>query len=480
MRAGSDAVSQDVRDAARTLRRRPGFAAAAILMLALGIGATTAIFTVVKAVLIDPLLYPDAGRLVRIAHTIGGIDQTYFNDAIFLTYAENSRAFASVGVWTPEGAGVTITGGGEPEQARALFASRGLFTTLGVAPQLGQLFSAEEDAPGSPNTAMIGAGYWRRKLAADAGVVGRTIVVDGRPHTIVGVMPAHFSFGGESEIFLPLRINPARPVPFFRLNGVARLYPGVTLAAAGADVPRILAIYFDRFKTNTDRSVRWTPLLTPLKQDVIGDVGPTLWILMAHHRPGPADGQRERRDAAAGAHRVAAPGVRDSRGARRMVVAPGPVAAGREPVARRDRRRHRSGGCRGWTAAAPARRTGEPAEAGGDLRSIPRSSSLRRPSPWSCGLAVRRISIGKYFGGRFTAAAGIDTRAATVTRDGHRSQQALVALQMALALVLLVSSGLMIRSFQALRGIDPGSRSRTSVEGFTITIPASVGPTWSA
>ena len=107
-------VWQDVRQAIRTFRRRPGFAAAAILMLALGIGATTANFSVVKGVLIDPLPYRNSDALVRIVHNIGGIEQSYFNDAITTTYVENMRAFESVGVWSPSGAGVTITGNGEP------------------------------------------------------------------------------------------------------------------------------------------------------------------------------------------------------------------------------------------------------------------------------------------------------------------------------------------------------------------------------
>jgi putative ABC transport system permease protein len=129
---GDWTVQQDLRQALRTLRKQPGFAAAAIVMLALGIGATTAISSVVKGVLIDPLPYPDSGALVRIVHNIGGIEQSYFNDAIITTYVEHTRAFESFGVWAPSGAGVTITGDGEPEEVRALAASRGFFTTLGV------------------------------------------------------------------------------------------------------------------------------------------------------------------------------------------------------------------------------------------------------------------------------------------------------------------------------------------------------------
>src|SRR5262245_33841444 len=157
---------QDLRQAMRMLQRQPAFAAAATVMLALGIGATAAIFSVVKSVLLDPLPYPDSGALVRIVHNIGGIEQSYFNDAIITTYAENMQSFESVGAWVPSAAGVTITGDSEPEEVRALSASRGFFTTLGVQPAIGRWFSSEEDAPGSENTALIGAALWQQKYGA--------------------------------------------------------------------------------------------------------------------------------------------------------------------------------------------------------------------------------------------------------------------------------------------------------------------------
>jgi hypothetical protein len=272
---------QDLAAALRRLRAQPGFAAAAIVMLALGIGATTAIFSVVKNVLIDPLPYPNAGAVVKIVHNIGGIDQPYFNDAIVVTYMQHTRAFESFGVWTPSAGGVTVTGQGEPEEVLALTATRGLLTTLGVQPELGRWFSSEEDAPGAIDTAMIGGGYWRRKFGRDSQIIGRTIVIDARPHVIVGVMPEHFAFGGDFDVLLPLRLNHARPAPGFRLNGIARMKPGVTLPQANADIARMLEIYFDAFRTNTSRAVRWVPGLLPLEDDVIGDVAPTLWILLA-------------------------------------------------------------------------------------------------------------------------------------------------------------------------------------------------------
>jgi putative ABC transport system permease protein len=470
---GGWTLGQDLRQAIRVMRAQPGFAAAAIIMLALGIGSTTAIFSVVKAVLINPLPYPNADALVRIAHNIGGIDQDYFNDAIFLIYAEHAQAFESVGVWTPESTGVTITGQGDPEEVRALNASHGLFTTLGVQPEIGRWFSVQEGAPGGPDTVMLGSGYWRRRFGGDPTVVGRSIVINGQPHQIIGVMPARFTFGGDSDVMLPLRINPARPVPFFYLNGVARLKPGVTLAGATADIPRVLEIYFDTYKANTTRAVRWVPIPAPLKEVVVGDVGPTLWVLMgtivivlvmacanvANLLLVRAESRRQEFAIRA------ALGARWTRVARALLVESMMLAV--------------IGGALGLTIAYAGVRimvAVEPAN-------VPRLSEISIDPAvvmfaiaitLLCGVCFSLIPIAKYFGPRFVGAIGVGTRGISLTRERQRSQYALVAVQVALALVLLVGSGLMIRSFQALRNVEPGFAQPHTLQAFTITIPPSV------
>ena len=467
------ALGQDLRHAIRVMRAQPGFAAAAIVMLALGIGSTIAIFSVIKAVLINPLPYPNADALVRIAHNIGGIDQDYFNDAIFLTYAEHAQAFESVGVWSPEGAGVTITGQGEPEEVRALSASRSLFTTLGVQPEVGRWFSVEEGSPGSANTVMLASGYWRRRFGGDPDVVGRSIVINGQPHQIIGVMPARFTFGGESDVMLPLRINPARPVPFFYLNGVARLKSGVTLEAAIADLPRVLEIYFDQYKANTRRTVRWVPIPAPLKEVVVGDVGATLWVLLgtiaivllmacanvANLLLLRAESRRQEFAIRA------ALGARWTRVARALLVESMMLAAigGALGLAIAD------GGLRLLVAVEPA--------------NLPRLTEISIDPlvvlfsigiTLLCGVLFSLIPIARYFGPRLADAAGVSTRGISLTRERQRSQYVLVAAQMALALVLLVGSGLMMRSFQALRHVDPGMRQPRTLQAFTITMPPSV------
>ena len=470
---GGWTLGEDLRQAMRVMRAHPGFAAAAIVMLALGIGSTTAIFSVVKAVLINPLPYPHADALVRIAHNIGGIDQDYFNDAIFLTYAEHARAFESVGAWTPEGTGVTITGQGEPEEVRALSATPGLFTTLGVSPEIGRWFSVEEGAAGSADTVMLGAGYWRRRFGGDPTVIGRSIVIDSRPRQIIGVMPAQFTFGGESDVMLPLRINPARPVPFFYLNGVARLKPGVTLEAATADLPRVLEIYFDTYKANVKRAVRWGPIPAPLKQVVVGDVGSTLWVLMgtiaivllmacanvANLLLVRAESRRQEFAIRA------ALGARWMRIARALLVESMVLASigGAVGLAMA------YGGLRLLVAVEPA--------------NVPRLSEISIDSAvvvfamattLTCGLLFSLIPIAKYLRPWLTAPIGVGVRGLSPTRGQQRSQYVLVAAQMALALVLLVSAGLMIRSFQALRNVAPGFAQPQRLQAFSVTIPRAV------
>ena len=164
---------QDVRAAARTLGHQPGFAVSAVVTLALGIGATTAIFSVVNGVLINPLPYPNPDALVRIVHSIGGIEQPYFNDAIYTTYADNTQAFEDVGVWSP-GETATVTGAGDPEEVRTLTASEGVLTTLGVGPEVGRWLSRADDTPGAPDVVMLTYGYWQRKFGGDSAILART------------------------------------------------------------------------------------------------------------------------------------------------------------------------------------------------------------------------------------------------------------------------------------------------------------------
>jgi putative ABC transport system permease protein len=212
-----DGIWQDLRYTARTLRKQPGFVAAAVVTLALGIGATTSIFTVINSVLINPLPYPNSDALVRIVHSIGGIEQKYFNDAIYTSYADNTQAFQEVGVWVPEST-ATVTGPGNPEEVRTLRTTRSVLTTLGVQPEIGRWFSPAEDARGAPDTVMLGYGYWQRTFGGDRAVLDCTLMVNARPHQIIGVMPPGFWFDGEPDLIVPLGIDRGRMIGAFRLS----------------------------------------------------------------------------------------------------------------------------------------------------------------------------------------------------------------------------------------------------------------------
>ncbi len=475
---------QDVRGAARVLRTQPGFAAAAVVTLALGIGATTAIFSVVNSVIIHPLPYPDSDALVSIVHTVNGEDEAYFGDAIYTTYTEQNRTFDSFGVWSPYAGTATVTGKGNPEEVQVLALSHGLLTTLGVRAEIGRGFSAADDTPGMPDMVMLSSGYWRRAFGGDPDVVNRALTINSRPHQIIGVMPADFRFGGtvinttmrasSPDIMLPLRINRARPVPVWRLLGVARLKPGVTVAQANADVGRMVAIW-----SAPSERVNWPPAfrntrygasLRPLKQDVVGNVGRTLWVVMGTIGivllmacANVANLLMVRADARRQEFAIrAALGARWTRLARALFVESLLLGL--------------LGGALGVALAFGALRV-LVAIGPSDLPRLSESSidpvslAFALTVSLASGLLFGLSAMLRYAGPRLATAIGAGARGATLTRERQRSQQTLVTLQLALALVLLVSCGLMIRSFQALRSVNPGFTQPHRVHTFTLSIP---------
>jgi putative ABC transport system permease protein len=478
-----ETVWQDVSYAWRMIRKQPGFAAAAVLVLALGIGATTAIFSVVNSVMINPLPFPESDALVSIVHTVDGRDEACFGDAIYTLYTEQNRAFDAFGVWTPYAGAATVTGQGDPEEVRVLAVSQGLLTALGVRPEIGRPFSVVDDTPGAPDTVILTNGYWQRTFGGDPDVVKRVLTINSRPHQIIGVMPAEFQFGGavvnttlrvsSSDIILPLRIDRAAPVPVWRHLGVARLKPGVTLAQANADVGRMVAIWSaPSERTNWPsafRNTRYGASLRLLKQDVVGNVGRMLWVLMGTIGivllmacANVATLLLVRADARRQEFAIrAALGARWTRVARALLVESLTLAllGGALGVALA------YGGLRVLVAIGPS--------------DLPRLSEISIDTvvlgfavlvSLLSGLLFGLIPILRYAKPQLATALG-GGRGASLTRGRQRSQHALVAVQIALALVLLVSSGLMIRSFQELRRIDPGFTNPESVQTFSVSIP---------
>ncbi|HET7923310.1 MAG TPA: ABC transporter permease, partial [Rhodanobacteraceae bacterium] len=293
-----DTTLRDVWHAARSLRRSASFTTVAVATLAIGIGATTAVFSVVDGVLLKPLPYPDADRLVAVWHdapgapgltaVAGGLQ---ISPSMLVTYQDENRSFDKVGVWTPSR--LNVTGFAEPEQVAGVLVTSQALEAFGVPPLLGRWIGLEDEPPSAPRVAMLSYGYWQDRFGGDSNIVGKTIDVDNTRAEIVGVMPRGFKFGDVSpQLILPFTINRAALIPPpFCCNGIARLRDGVTIEQANADIERMLPIWLERFPfpggvVAQAREVyldtwRVAPALRPFKDDVIGGVRDVLWIVLA-------------------------------------------------------------------------------------------------------------------------------------------------------------------------------------------------------
>ena len=201
-------IIQDLRYGCRMLLQRPGFTGVVVITLALGIGANTGMFSVVNGVLIRQLPYPEPDRLVHVTWRFHVGHAKAVSAPKFLFYREHSDSFTAVAIHDLASSGFNITGDGEPERVRGMNVSEGIFATLGVIPTLGRGFSPSEDVPGGPDVTVISHGLWQRRFGGDPGVIGRTVLVDGQSHSIVGVLPAGVQHTPRADIWTPLRPDP--------------------------------------------------------------------------------------------------------------------------------------------------------------------------------------------------------------------------------------------------------------------------------
>ncbi len=220
-----ETLLRDTRHAIRRMRKAPAFTAAVIVTLALGIGANTAIFGVIDSILIRPLAYPHAEALVSVWHTAPGCRASPAASGVLLPCisrtARRTGPFEQFGLWKSDGA--SVTGIAEPEMPRALFVTYGVLDAVGVKPLLGRWFSQADDTPGSAETVMLTYGYWQRRFAGDPSIVGRTLTIDSRPHTVIGVMPEEFRFQRDPGTDSSSAVRPERAVSgTLRLPGVLR------------------------------------------------------------------------------------------------------------------------------------------------------------------------------------------------------------------------------------------------------------------
>ncbi|MDP6580759.1 MAG: ABC transporter permease, partial [Vicinamibacterales bacterium] len=269
----------DLRYAVRMLLRNPGFAVVAVLALAIGIGANTAIFSVVDAVLLRPLPYDDPDRLVMIWETNFGsdIEKTQVSPVTFTEWVAQEQLFDEIaGWWYPQ---INLTDDrGDPERARTIDVTDRFFDVLGVDPVIGRRFAEGEDRQGAERVVIIGHGLWQRRFGGEPTALGATVRLDEQPHTVIGVAPAGFAYPEQTEIWRPLGWNPAqhsRSVRFFEV--VARLRPGLTVSQTRADIEALGR----RLETDyPDSNLGWGALVVPLHEQLVGDVRPALFVLL--------------------------------------------------------------------------------------------------------------------------------------------------------------------------------------------------------
>jgi hypothetical protein len=284
-----DAFAREIRYALRGLAMTPSFTVVALLTLAIGIGANTAVFSVVNAVLLKPLPYPNSEELVSLHQTAPGAAglATFssglpLSTSMYFTFAEQNQTFRNMGVWVANSA--AVTGEKDPEQVATVAVSDGTLQALNVKPLLGRWLGAEDQKVGAPETVLISYGYWQRHFGGVQSIVGRGIKMDSRMREIVGVMPRGFRFADtDADIIVPFRFVRAQQIlAGFFLNGVARLKPGVTIAQANADMARMLPIWRSSLPGSPQSYVIWriTPDLRSLKDEVVGSVGNVLWLVM--------------------------------------------------------------------------------------------------------------------------------------------------------------------------------------------------------
>ena len=467
-----------LRQVFRRLGRTPMFTAITLITLAVGIGANTAIFSVIESVVLEPLAYPHSEQLVDVSHSAPGLNIKNIgaSPSNYFIYREQSRTIQDIGLY--QGDSVSVTGVAEPEQVPALNVTDGMLPLLGVPPAIGRGFNRDDDSPSGPKVVMITYGYWQRKFGGDPSVIGRSITVDGKSQQIIGVMPKTFHFLDRADpaLFLPLKIDRDKVVlGNFSYQAVARLRPGATIADLNADVSRMLPIVFHSFppfpgvSLKMFEDVHMGPKLSPLKHFVIGDVSKLLWVLMgaiglvlliacanvANLLLVRVEGRRQelgiRSALGASRGRITAELLLESTVLGLLGSALGLALA--------------YGGLRVLIAIAPD--------------GLPRINEIGIHAPVLLFTLVLSLLASMLFGSvpvlKF-AGASLATglreggRTLSQSRERHRARSTLVIVQVALALVLLICSGLMIRTFRALTHVHPGFTRPAEVQTFSLSI----------
>lgn len=479
-----ESVLFDLRLALRRLTKSPGFTATVLLTLAIGIGANTAVFSIVNSVLLKPLPYPQSGRLVSLKlNAPGAAGLADFqkglplSPSMYFAFKENNRTFKSLGIWTTGKA--NVTGLARPEQVDTILLSDGVLQSLGVPPLIGRALTAADQVPNGPQNVVLSYGYWQRRFGGDRSVIGHTINIDSQAHTIVGVMPRGYRIVGHGfDILLPCSFQRNDlPLSGFTYQGLGRLKSGATIPEADADIERAIPIWMNSFSngpgTDSRLYARWkiTPDFHSLKQEVVGNAGSVLWVVMGTIGLvlliaciNVANLLLVRAEA-----RQAEMSIRAALGAARGQIA-------RELLVE-SLLLGLSGGLLGTGVAYLALRLLTrigPAN-------LPRLDEISLDSHALLFTCAVSLFSGLFFGAipawkysRNPAALHLGaTRTVSASREAHRSRNILVIAQVAMAFVLLISAALMIRTFQQLYSVNPGFKDAASLQTFHIAIPES-------
>jgi predicted permease len=462
--------------------RNRAFTAATLLTLALGIGANTAVFTLVDGVLIRPLPFRESDRLVSLRH-IGrdGKDQLPMSQGLYVLYKQRSKALEAISLYS--GNNVNLVMGGEPERIAAQVVTPGYFRTLGVKPARGREFGDAEGAPGGELVVLLSDAFWRGRFGADPNVLGKTLDINGRMRTIAGVLPRDFGFPDrEPQLWLPMVIDPAQaPLGAFGASAVGRLATGATVESLHAELQGLIGRLAELFPESGApaflKEVNLQSRVLPLKESLVGEVSTTLWILLG---------------TVGFVLLIACANVANlllvrAEGRQRELAVRVAIGAGRLHVLRWFLSESfvlaGAGGLLGLLVAALTVRA--------SLRlvpsDIPRVAEIAVVARVAVFAAAIALGCALFFGFfawlRLTAgelSAQLregGARGATSGRERHRLRNALVVAQVALALVLLVGAGLMARSFRALSAVDPGFKAERVLTA-RITVPQAEIQSW--
>ncbi|MDQ3699177.1 MAG: ABC transporter permease [Gemmatimonadota bacterium] len=471
----------ELQQVTRVLARAPGFSTVSILTLALGIGATTAIFTVVNGVLLRPLPYSEPEGLVGLWHTAPGIGmpQVEQSEGTYFLYKGEGRAFEDIGAYDEDA--VNLTGGDEPERVASVSVTASVLPILGIRPLRGRWIAEAEDQPGAPPVALVGESLWRRKFGADPGIVGRTIQVNGVSREIVGVMPATFGFpSSDIQLWIPLAFDLSRANAYnFNYSGVARLRRGATRESAQRDLQRLVPLIPERYPVSfvtkeMFAELRLTPQVHPLRDDVVGDVGQVLWVILG---------------TAGFVLLIACANVANlflarAEGRQKEIAVRTALGAGRRDLLRFALAESLFLAALGGAAGVGLALVGIRALVRLAPASVPRLSEVSVDArvlgvaalvTVLAGLLFSVLPLVRYRAMSLASMLKEGGRGASVGRERHRARNALVVAQVALALVLLAGSGLMARSFWHLRSVDPGFDS-TNVLTLRLALPGVTYP----